>query len=53
MYLKAVRYKNHGYLAPGSDAFELYHDKTDKGHKRLDQHMANLDKAWKKLEGRA
>ncbi|WYW00762.1 hypothetical protein Voja6_00082 [Pseudomonas phage vB_PpuM-Voja-6] len=52
MYRSAVKYKDHGYLAPGSRAFELYHDKSDKGHKLLDQHMAEVDAAWRKLEGR-
>jgi len=52
MYLNAVRYKDKGYLAPGSHAMELYLDKKDKNHALLDKHLAEVDKLWKKIEGR-
>ena len=48
----AIRYKDHGLLMPGSRAHELFLDKTDKGHKQLDQHMAELDRDYQKLVGR-
>jgi hypothetical protein len=49
MYLKAVKYKDFGYLAPGSVAMELYEAKK---WKELDAHCKELDKQFKKLEGR-
>lgn len=48
MYLNAVKYKNHGYIAPGSLAMELYQAKK---WSELDKHMAELDKAYKKAGG--
>lgn len=50
MYLRAIKYKGE-YIAPGSTAYELYHDKTDKNRKKLDKHLDQLDKAKRKLEG--
>lgn len=49
MYLNAVKYKDQGYLAPGSHAMELYQAKK---FKELDKHLAELEKAFNKLEGR-
>lgn len=49
MYRSAVKYKHHGYLAPGSYAMELYQSKK---YAELDKHLAELDKQFKKLEGR-
>ncbi|WBW49005.1 DUF1776 domain-containing protein [Pseudomonas phage vB_PaeS_B8] len=44
----AIKYKG-TWLAPGSEAFQLYQDKKlDK----LDKHLTKLDKEFKKLEGR-
>lgn len=48
MYRAAIYYKG-GYLAPGSDAFKMHQEKK---FAELDKHLAELDKAWKKLEGR-
>ena len=48
MYRSAVKYKD-GWLAPGSHALELYEAKK---FAELDKHLAELDKAWRKLEGR-
>jgi len=45
MYLNAVKYKDHGYIAPGSLAMELYQAKK---WSELDKHMAELDKDYKK-----
>ena len=50
MYLNAVKYKDQ-YLAPGSEAFELYHSKDKDRLKKLDEHLAKLDQAKRKLEG--
>lgn len=49
MYRNAVKYKDHGYLAPGSFAMELCQARK---WKELDKHLAELDKTWRKLEGR-
>lgn len=49
MYRKAVLYKG-VWLAPGSDALAMY--QLGK-FKDLDKHLAELDKAWRKLEGRS
>lgn len=40
-------------LMAGSDAFEMYHDHKDKNHVKLRAHMAELDRVWKKMEGRS
>lgn len=50
---KFVMYKGEK-LMQGSTAYELYHDKDDikKNRKALDNHMKELDKSWRKLEGR-
>lgn len=48
MYRNAVKYKGE-WLAPGSYALELLQAKK---FKELDQHLAELDKQFKKLEGR-
>lgn len=41
-------------LMPGSESLELYHDKEDQknGRKKLKAHMAELDRVYKKMEGR-
>lgn len=46
-------------LMPGSDALALYEahasakpSEKAKAKKALDDHMTNIDKAWRKLEGR-
>lgn len=49
MYLNAVKYKDQGYLAPGSHAMELYQAKK---FAQLDKHLAEIDKIWRKSEGR-
>lgn len=46
---RAVKYKDE-WLAPGSDAMELYQTRQ---FDKLDKHLAALDKAKRKLEGRA
>lgn len=48
MYRNAAKYKDI-WLAPGSYAMELYQAKK---MQELDKHLAELDKQWKKLEGR-
>lgn len=48
MYRSAVAYGG-TWLAPGSDALVLYQLKK---FKELDKHLAELDKAWRKLEGK-
>lgn len=48
MYLKAVKYKNYGWLAPGSDAMKLYEAMK---FNVLDKHCKALDDAKAKLEG--
>lgn len=47
MYSKAKLY-NGVWLAPGSDSLRLFEEKK---FKELDKHMAELDKAKRKLEG--
>ena len=47
MYRNAVKYKD-TWLAPGSEAMEMYQAKQ---FKKLDEHLAALDKAKRKLEG--
>lgn len=47
MYLKAVKYKD-DYLAPGSRAYELYHDKK---FKELDVHLREVERNYRKLCG--
>ena len=53
MYIKAIKYKDI-YLAPGSQAYQLYEDKKfqelDKHLKTLDQAEAELVKRYKKAE---
>jgi hypothetical protein len=46
---KPIRYKDGTMMMPGSGGYELA---TLKKTKELDKHMADLDKAWRKLEGR-
>lgn len=48
MHLKAVKYRD-TYLAPGSDAMELFEKKN---FKALDQHLKQLDENEKALLGR-
>lgn len=48
MYLNAVKYKDQGYLAPGSYAMELYQAKK---FAELDKHLAELTKTFNKMEG--
>lgn len=51
--MKSVLYDGVRLMA-GSEAFELFHDKEDQknGRKRLKAHMKELDRVWKKMEGR-
>lgn len=49
MYLDAIKYRD-GYIAKGSHAYALYHDKSDAGHKKLDKHLKELTEAKRKLE---
>lgn len=42
MYKDAVLYKDI-YLAPGSQAFELYHSKKPEDRKKLDQLLKEVD----------
>lgn len=44
-----IKYKNHGWLAPGSTAIELHKAKK---FSELDKHMETLEQAKCKLEGR-
>lgn len=37
------------WLVRNSRAYELYHDKDDKGHKILDKHLKQLAAAHKEL----
>jgi len=46
MYLKAVKYKDGSYLAPGSKCFELYQNKQ---FKELEQLIKELDQKYKKF----
>lgn len=48
MYKNAVKYKD-TWLAQGSVARSLYDEKK---WQELDKHLAELDKVWKKMEGR-
>lgn len=47
MYHNAVNYKDQGYLAPGSQAMELYQAKK---FAALDKHLAELTKTFNKME---
>lgn len=47
MYLKAVKYRD-GCLAPGSRAYELFHEKKIK---ELDAHLREVEARYKKLIG--
>lgn len=48
MYRNAIWCNGHGYIAPGSHAMELYQAKK---FAELEKHLAEVDKAFKKLEG--
>lgn len=64
MYRDAIEWKKDHYLAPGSEAFELYkewkknpHQKQLKSgpltpHNKLLALLEETDRAWRKLEGR-
>jgi hypothetical protein len=39
-------------LMYGSDAYELFHDKDDRGHVKLRAHMKEIDRQWRKQENR-
>lgn len=49
MYRDAVEYRPGHYLAPGSEALELYKLKK---FKELEELLKKTDAAWRKLEGR-
>lgn len=49
MYRDAVEYRPGHYLAPGSEALELYKAKK---WKELEALLKQTDAAWRKLEGR-
>ncbi|QYW06686.1 hypothetical protein uav_155 [Pseudomonas phage UAVern] len=49
MYRDAVEYRPGHWLAPGSEALELYKAKK---FKELDALLKQTDAAWRKLEGR-
>ncbi|QHZ59983.1 hypothetical protein PJKIFABJ_00028 [Pseudomonas phage PE09] len=49
MYRDAVEYKPGHWLAPGSEALELYKLKK---WKELEALLKQTDAAWRKLEGR-
>lgn len=49
---KPVRYKDGTLMMPGSRALELHEDKSKDASQNLDKHMAELDKVWRKAEGR-
>lgn len=49
MYRDAVEYRPGHYLAPGSEALELYKAKK---FEELDKLLKQTDAAWRKLEGR-
>lgn len=49
MYRDAVEYKPGLWLAPGSEALELYKAKK---WKELEALLKQTDAAWRKLEGR-
>lgn len=46
---KAIRHKSGVMMMPGTTGFELA---TEKKTKELDKHMEDLDKSWRKMEGR-
>lgn len=46
--MKGVVYKG-VRLMPGSEALKLYEEKK---WEQLDKHMAELDRVWRKMEGR-
>lgn len=48
MNSRAVKYRD-TYLFPNSQAYELYHDKADVGHKKLDKHLKQVDQAHRML----
>jgi hypothetical protein len=47
--MKEILYRG-SWLQKGSYAFELYFDKDDPGHKKLDKHMKDLDQKDKDLK---
>lgn len=49
MYLKAIEYKPGHFLAPDSEAYQLYKEKK---WKELEALLKQTDAAWRKLEGR-
>jgi hypothetical protein len=54
---KAVRYLDGTLIMPGTEAMELYQNppkilKVPNAPKSLSKHMEDLDKAWRKAEGR-
>jgi len=49
MYRDAVEYRPGHYLAPGSNALELYRAQK---WKELEALLKETDAAWRKLEGR-
>lgn len=51
MYLKAVLYKD-VWLAPGSEAFELYHETKPDSKVKLDKLLKECNDRKNKLEGR-
>lgn len=48
MYKNAVEYRG-VWLAPGSQAFELYHSKDPKARQQLDALMKEVDEREKRL----
>lgn len=48
MYKDAVEYKG-VWLAPGSQAFELYHSKDPKARAKLDAFMKEVDERERRL----
>lgn len=46
---KAIRHKSGLWMQPGTTGFELA---TEKKSKELERHVEELDKAWRKAEGR-
>lgn len=51
MYRSAIHYKG-VWLAPGSEAFELYKSSITTKFEKLDKLLSDCDKAKRKLEGR-
>lgn len=49
MYKGAVEYRPGHWLAPGSEALELYKEKK---WKELEALLKQTDAAWRRLEGR-